>query len=230
MLKIIGRNFVVLLLCSLIAWPSYGQYAKRKDKLYNTKYGIKVSTGAILARGEIDYIGNEFDQVVHEIKLDKSSPLFSVGVWGKRRFGWLYTEADLKYSGYRMDFDVTSYEGSKQIHRTFRENFSYFDIQVTGGLVDGHLRLGAGPVAHILLGHNSELLDIQNYVQKLRRVSYGFSFLIGYDFNRFSLDLKYDKTFRTVGDHIYFKYKKSRFFDSPDVLSLCLSYNFGDQF
>jgi hypothetical protein len=209
--------------------PSYGQYSKKAREKYAARYGIKLSGGAILARAETNYIGNEKDQVIHQIELGRALPQYNAGFWAQKRFGWLYSEANLLYTTYGMTYDVTTYTTEGQPLRNLKERFGYVDIQVMGGLISHGFRLGVGPVMHILANQNSQLTDLENYNQKLRRISYGFSFAIGYDAGPISLDLKYDKAFRTVGDHIYYGFRKSRFFETPDGLTFAVAYSFGKQ-
>ena len=94
---------------------------------------------------------------------------------------------------------------------SLQEKFGYVDIQVMAGLTHSGFRLGVGPVAHILAHHTSDMTKMDSYNEKMRAISYGFSGSIGYDIDRFSFDVKYDKAFRSVGDHIYYGNKKSLF-------------------
>lgn len=205
------------------------QYSKKTREKYSARYGIKLSGGAILARSETTYIGNEKDQVIHQIQLGRTLPQYNAGFWAQKRFGWLYSEANLLYTHYGMTYDVTTYTTEGQPLKKLTEKFGYVDIQIMGGLISNGFRLGVGPVMHILANQNSQLENLKNYNQKLRRISYGFSFAIGYDINRVSLDLKYDKAFRTVGDHIYYGFRKSQFLETPDGITLAIAYSFAGE-
>jgi hypothetical protein len=218
------KNLFILLFIFIGTFSATAQYSSTAKENYASRYGIKISGGAILTRPEITYIGNEQDYIVHEVALANSSPQFSAGLWGQKRFGWLYAEANVLYSSYGMSFDVSSYSPDGQTLENMTEKFAYVDLQVMGGLISNGFRIGVGPVMHVLANHDSELDVLQNYSQKLRKISYGFSGAIGYDLGRFSFDLKYDKAFRTVGDHIYYGNKKSQFLETPDALSLAVAY------
>lgn len=205
------------------------QYSKKSREREATRMGIKLSGGAIMAREETVYIGSGKDQIVHEIQLSNALPQYSAGFWVQKRFGWLYSEVNALYTYYGMAFDVTTYKEDGRPPKRMIERFGYIDLQAMGGLFSNNFRLGVGPVMHILTNQKSQLLNLENYNQKLRNVSYGFSFAVGYDLGRFSIDLKFDKAFRTIGDHIYYRYSKSQFFETPDGLTLAIAYSFSDE-
>jgi hypothetical protein len=218
------RLLLFFFLVCTVTVSSIAQYSKKARENYASRYGIKVAGGAIDARPEVTYAGNEKDQIVHEIRLSDSKPEFSFGLWGQKRFGWLYAEGNLMYSTYGMIFDVTTFTTEGQPLKKMTERFGYVDIQIMGGLISNGFRISVGPVMHILANHSSELDDLKNYNQKLRSVSYGFSGAIGYTIDRFSFDLRYDKAFRTIGDHIYYGVKKSPFLETPDAIMFSVAY------
>ena len=200
------------------------QYSSKVKEMYGSSYGVKASIGSIVTRPEITYVGNEIDYVIHEIELINTQPQYSFGAFGRKKFGWLYTDVTAMYSAYGMNYQVTSYVEEGAPVKTMSEKFGYLDLQVMGGLTRNGFRMAVGPVMHILANHSSELEDLYNYNQKLRSISYGFSGSVGYDLGRFSFDLKYDKAFRTVGDHIYYGNKKSLFLETPDAINVTVSY------
>jgi hypothetical protein len=201
------------------------QYSKKQKEKFGSKYGIKLVGGAILARSELTEVGNKEDNyVIHQIQLNRTLPQISFGLFGQKKFGWLYAEGSVLYSSYGMVFDVTSFVTEEGPSFQLTEKFGYVDLQVMGGLTSHGFRISVGPVMHILANHNSELANLENYNQNLRKTSYGFSGALGYDIGRFCFDLKYDKAFRTVGDHIYYGDKKSLFLETPDALSLSVAF------
>lgn len=224
------KKVLCVILILMIIFESKAQYTKKNRERYAARYGIKLSAGAILAREETTYIGNEKDQIIHQIQLADAKPQFNAGLWGQKRFGWLYAEGNLLYSRYGMGYDATTFTSSGAPTERKNEKFGYIDFQVMGGLISNGFRIGVGPVMHVLAHHDSELISLQNYSQKLRTVSYGFSGAIGYDMGKISIDIKYDKAFRTIGDHIYYRYKKSQFFETPDGITFAVAYSFGKEF
>jgi len=217
-------KYFLLTIAVLFTFSINGQYRKSDLEKYKAKYGVKILGGYVNLRPETTYVGNERDQIVHQIALTDATPQMAIGLWGQKRFGWLYAEGNILYSHYGMNFDVTTYMIENIQTRRMQENFGYLDLQIMGGVISNGFRLAVGPVMHLLVNQNSELTTLSNYNQKLRDVSYGFSVGIGYDIGRFSFDLKYDKAFRTIGDHIYYRYKKSQFLETPDSITFSIAY------
>ncbi len=221
--------FLLISAFLLFSTKCLSQYSKEIREKNAFRYGVKLSGGAILAREETVYIGNGKDQIVHEIQLAQTFPQYNAGFWAQKRFGWLYSEVNVLYTRFGIGFDVTTYKEDGRPRTRMTERFGYLDLQAMGGLFSNNFRLGVGPVMHILTNHRSELLGLEHYNQKLRRVSYGFGFSVGYDAGRMSIDLKFDKTFRTIGDHIYYRYSKSQFFETPDGITIAVAYSFADE-
>ncbi len=199
------------------------QYTKAKLERYSAKYGIRLSTGFILAREEATDIGLYADLIFHHIELKEALPQYNAGFFYRQRFGWLFADFSALYSRYGIVYNSTTFTTEGFPTKSNTEKFGYVNFQVMGGLISDNFRFSVGPMMFLLAHHDSELIALENYSQRLRRVSYGFSGAVGYDFGRVSLDLKFDKAFRTVGDHIYYRYRKSKFFETPDGLTLSVS-------
>ncbi len=217
------KTIIIFVLGLTMTMPGFSQFGKKYKEDHSAKFGVKVAGGVISPRSEITYIGNTKDQVIHQVELTGASPQFAAGLWGQKRFGWLYAEGNMMASRYSMNFNVTTFAEEGQPLKYMTETFTYGDIQVMGGLISNGFRIGVGPVMHILLNHESDLTRLTNFNQKLREVSYGFSGAVGYDWKRVSFDLRYDKAFRTVGDHIYYGNKKSLFLETPDAITLSVA-------
>lgn len=207
-----------------------GQYTKQKLERYSARYGLRLSTGFILAREEATDIGLYADQIYHHIELKQALTQYNAGFFYRQRFGWLYADVSALYNRYGMIYNSTTFTDKGHPTRSNTERFGYVNFQVMGGLISDKFRFAVGPMMFLLAHHDSQLIDLENYSQKLRRVSYGFSGAIGYDFGRFSLDLKYDKAFRTIGDHIYYRYRKSKFFETPDGVTLAISISLREEY
>jgi hypothetical protein len=215
--------FTLVIFASL-TMNGYSQYSKKKKEKMAFNFGLKASGGSILSRPELTYLGNVNDYVTHEVTMNSTKPQWSFGAFSSKRFGWIYSEATAMYSTYGMSYDVKSYvDGNGQLE-VRNERFSYADIQVMAGLTENGFRIGVGPVAHILVGHESEMKTLQNYNEELRKVSYGISGLIGYKYGPVCVEMKYDRAFRTIGDHIYNGYRKSTFRETPNALMFQVSY------
>jgi len=144
------------------------------------------------------------------------------GVFGQEKFGYLYARGELAYTTFTQEYNVRSFVQFGQGPRTVYENFQFIDFQLMGGLTHNNIRLGVGPVAHILAGHSTELDFISGYRENIRGITYGFTTAIGLDAGRFHLDVRYENNFRTVGDHIYYGTRNARFLNKPHVVNFTL--------
>ena len=216
------KLFLILSISLFFILDVSAQSNKRSKEIYSTRYGIKIAAGPVLARPELSLIGNESDYVVHEVKFKNSRLMRSIGLFAQKKAGYLFGQVDALYSNYGTSFDVKSFSTIEIPDRVLSESFHYADIQIMGGLTSNGFRIGVGPVIHILAGHSTELNQLEQYEEKLRDISFGFSGGLGYDIGIFSFDMKYEKAFRTIGDHVWYGDRKSRFIQTPNSLIFSL--------
>jgi len=76
------------------------------------------------------------------------------------------------------------------------------DIPVMLGLKFKSLKFEAGPIGTIILGTKSDLVDISNYEQEFKTLTYGYQLGVGLDFTNISLDLKYEGKLSKFGDKL----------------------------
>mgnify|MGYP001352920765 CR=1 FL=1 len=206
----------------------HAQYSKKKaNENFSSRYGVKIATGFVLANPELTLVGNESDFVVNEVRFRSAEMLKSIGIFGQKKFGYLFVQGDMLYSNYGMNFDVKSFSNEYIPDEVMSESFHYIDLQIMGGLTGNGFRIGVGPVIHLLAGHDTELTQLDQYNEKLRKVSFGFSGGIGFDTGIFSFDLKYENAFRTVGDHVWYGNRKSRFIQTPNSISFAVAVALG---
>jgi len=185
-------------------------------------FGVKTSVGVTLAPDDKTYAGQAFDYINHAVTYNGSNLVKSIGVFGQERFGYLYARAELSYTNFTQEYNVRSFVQFGQAPRTAYEEFQFIDFQLMGGVTHKNLRLGVGPVAHILAGHSTELDFISGYSDNLRAITYGFTTAIGLDAGRFHLDLRYENNFRTVGDHINYGTRNADFESKPHVVNFTI--------
>jgi hypothetical protein len=185
-------------------------------------FGFKTSIGVSLAPDETTYAGEVFDYINHEIKYKGTNIIKSVGVFGQEKFGYLYGRAELAYTTFTQEYNVRSFVQFGQIPRNVFEKFQFVDFQLMAGISQNNIRLGVGPVAHILVGHDTGLDFVSGYNDNLRGITYGFTTAVGLDAGRFHLDLRYENNFRTVGDHINYGTRNARFKNKPHTVNITL--------
>lgn len=191
-----------------------------------TKFGVKTSFGIIPHRAESVYASNASDYVTHQIVFDNASPVYSGGFFVKKIMGWTYFQMDAMYSTYSLDYQLNQF-GTRSINnKIVTEEFKNIDLVINAGITSDNLRLGFGPVFHIIADHTSAFNDIPNYNERLGTMTYGFSGAVGYDLGNFSFDVRYENALTTIGDHIYFGAARSKFNTGANQITFSVGYGF----
>lgn len=188
------------------------------------EFGIKIGYGAVLTNSETTVVGNENNFLIYEVSLETSRPALQIGAFAHKKIGYLWVEADLFYTSYSNEFKVRSYLGDVVETSFYDESFKYVDFQVLAGIHANNFRLGVGPVAHILASHDDGLSLPGVYNARTRPLSFGFAGNVGYDWGNFKFDVKFENSFRSVGDHIYYGETRSKFKGTPDMVILNVGY------
>ncbi|MFZ1705687.1 MAG: hypothetical protein WAT79_15155 [Saprospiraceae bacterium] len=218
------KNLAFLFFLMVFSMTS-GAAQKRYMKAQTFFYGPKISSAFITTPQEHSLVGNENDYVVHDIMYKNSSPIYSSGIFIQKHAGFLFYQANLSYSYFKANYDVTSYD-NRDFSPTMEEKFHYIDFNLTAGLLINNFRIGVGPVVHFLAAYDSELEVIPEYNNRIKTNTFGFTSGVGYNFGPIFVDLKYENSFRSIGDHIYYGPRKSSFKGSPNNISLSVGYGF----
>lgn len=184
--------------------------------------GVKTSIGVTIAPNETTYSGEVFDYINHEVTYKGSNIVKSYGIFAQEKFGYLYGRAELAYSNYTQEFDVRSFVQFGQGTRTVYEKYDFVDFQLMAGVTHKNIRFGVGPVAHILVGYAPALDFISGYSDNNRMITYGFTGAVGIDAGLFSIDVRYENNFKTVGQHINYGTRDAGFKAKPHVVNLTL--------
>ncbi|MFT4534226.1 MAG: hypothetical protein ACI9P5_001584 [Saprospiraceae bacterium] len=184
--------------------------------------GVKTSLGVTLAPNETTYSGEVFDYINHEITYKGSNIVKSYGLFAQQKFGFLYGRAELSYSNYAQEYKVRSFVQFGQGSKTVYEKYDFIDFQLMAGVTHENIRLGVGPVAHILAGYTPALDFISGYSDNNRAITYGFTTALGLDAGRFHIDVRYENNFKTVGQHINYGTRDADFQAKPHVVNLTL--------
>jgi len=218
------KNLLILLVLFLGAQASTAQADYKKSP---AKFGVKISVGKLMAGQEKTYVGNPFDFINHEVMYEGSNAVKNIGAFYQQKFGYLFLRADLGYTQFSQKYNVKSYVQVANPITFAVERFQFLDFQVMGGLNIGkNFRVGAGPVAHILVNQNSELGFISGFETRNRAITYGFTGGLGFDSGRLHLDARYEMGFRNVGDHLYYVNRMARSEEKAHVLSLTIGVDF----
>ena len=191
-----------------------------------SSFGVKTSFGLIPHREESVFASNASDYVTHQITFDNASPVYSGGFFVKKVMGWTYFQMDAMYSSYSLDYRLEQFGNRSIYNKTVTEKFKNIDLVINAGITSDRLRLGFGPVFHIIADHTSALDEIPNYNERLGAMTYGFSGAVGYDLGNLSFDVRYENALTTIGDHMYFGAARSKFTTGANQITLSVGYGF----
>ncbi|MFO7658323.1 MAG: outer membrane beta-barrel protein [Bacteroidales bacterium] len=76
------------------------------------------------------------------------------------------------------------------------------DIPVMLGVKLKSFKIQAGPIGTIFLGDKTDLIEIENFEQNFKSVTFGYQAGIGFDLSRVSLDLKYEGNLGKFGEQM----------------------------
>jgi hypothetical protein len=76
------------------------------------------------------------------------------------------------------------------------------------------------------MNYESAFTNIEGFTSKTRTLTNGILGNIGFDFKALSVDFRYEKSLKSIGDHIFFDGIKSKLKSSPNQMSLAISYSF----
>lgn len=192
------------------------------------RFGVTASVGYMPAPSESTFAARlpGIQPAEFEIEYIDASPVFGFGLMVQDEIGWLYFQSSLMLQSYETDFIVTPFGQTDAVLTDIEERWSYIDWTVMAGLHTKHWRLGVGPTVHVLADHESNFAILPLYNEKLRRFTYGLNFGTGYNLGLFTVDVRYELSFRQIGEHIWYGEIPSKFEGRPDVVTLQLGFAF----
>jgi hypothetical protein len=186
------------------------------------KFGIKMTAGVLTTGDEKINLPTQTGNSTFEY--NKVGIYYGMGLWSQHQIGWLYAESNIIYNRYTMNYLMATNRADEVTESNIKENHNYISGQIIAGLKYEKFRIGVGPGINFAAGYDSNLENQNQFHLNQRNISYSFSGLIGFDIQRFSIDIQFDKAFRSIGDHIYSDVRKSRFKETPDVVRINVAY------
>lgn len=142
-----------------------------------------------------------------DLQLDISRANYGVqmGLFAQARIGKrFFIQPEVLFNSTSVDYRLTDFKNGATVTDVLRETYNNVDIPLMTGLKFGPLRLQAGPVGHVFINSNSELLDVDGYEQNFSDFTIGYQAGIGLDLWNFVIDIKHEGSFNNVGDHMTF--------------------------
>ncbi len=191
-----------------------------------TKFGFKASYTHFLTKEEISYVAVDSRSITHEVSFVEMTPAQSLGIFTQSNMGYLFFQSEALYTQQSSKYQVKSYINDDIDGHLLSEDYKDLDINIVAGINKNNWRFGVGPKFHVLLDVSSDLDDLAFYEEKRKSITQGFQGLVGYNFGKMHLDLRYERDFSKLGNHIYFNDEVSAFNNKINALSLHLGFGF----
>ena len=131
-----------------------------------------------------------------------------------------FIQPEVLFNSNTAEFNLTSLEG------VLRDRYNRLDIPVIMGLKRGSWRFGVGPVGHVTLNNNSDLIRQGGFREISRNLTYGYQAGIGLDLWKIQLDFRYEGNFSGFDNFIDFENTNLNLSDSPERFIASVGYIF----
>ncbi|MBN2611958.1 MAG: outer membrane beta-barrel protein [Bacteroidales bacterium] len=112
----------------------------------------------------------------------------------------LFVQPELLFLSNKNELILKNTSGDNEGYveqRVFR-----LDVPVMFGVKIKSFKIQAGPIGTIFLGDKTNLIEIQDFDQEFKSLTFGYQAGIGFDLSRVSLDLKYEGNLSDFGKEV----------------------------
>ncbi|MDA9774143.1 PorT family protein [Saprospiraceae bacterium] len=168
------------------------------------RLGIKVEYGIQNLQTAQNYLISGENKVDHQISLLNTTPSQSIGLYSAFDFGYIFLQPEVLYTQYSVNYNIENFNTSRDVPKnmTVTEKIQQFDIPVYAGVRYKFLKFGAGPVFHIGENIQSDFSNLETMKVSATKISAGLQAGIGIDLKYVNLDVKYQRDFNNVSDHL----------------------------
>ncbi len=188
------KNVLITLAFAIFALPAFSQ----------VKLGFRLGISSQDLTPDQLIVKDENNNDNLGIKLDNAKYGVHVGFFAQFRSEKFFIQPELLYNASKVDYKLEDLGGIGIVKDLFTETYQSIDVPVNLGFRLGPIRLQGGPVAHIFIGSDSQLDQINGYDPDFDKLTFGWQAGIGLDIWKFILDLKYEGNFSQWGDHFNF--------------------------
>jgi hypothetical protein len=183
------RILLALLLC-FIAFTGYSQL----------KFGIRGGVNWYYVKAEDILLENNTLRLTIPTKANLG---YHLGVISQIRLFNVFIQPELLFTSNKHEVLLKDEQNSQT--EGFAEQWIYrMDLPVMVGFKIKSFKVEAGPVGTAILGSKTDLVDLENYKQKFKILTFGYQLGVGLNFPNITLDLKYEGKLSKFGDKLTF--------------------------
>lgn len=193
------------------------------------KLGLRIEYGMQNVKTQNSYLIGANNRIDYNLSIQDITPVQSIGLYAYKSFGNLFIQPEFLYSSYSVQYAIEDFTDSRPSTSAASksERIQQFDIPVFAGVRFNKFRVGAGPVFHVGETIESELEAIDNINIKPTKLSAGLQLGLGFDFSFFAIDIKYNREFNQISDHIRFENQPSGLTSNINSFRLGLAFAIG---
>ena len=186
------------------------------------RVGIKASASKVLGTPEAVQYGDQNGRLAQQLDYISTNNLSSFGMTAEYQAGNLFAQAEVMYRKSSVTFGYQEFtEEAADAQIIVSDVNQMIHMPISAGVKISNLKLGVGPIFDINIKNDLGLSQVEEFNTEVRKMNMGFQFLIGYElFNHVQLDLKFERSFRTVGDHYELGNNERQLEASPNMVTL----------
>lgn len=173
------------------------------------------------------YIVSAGNRVDYKVDLDAVSNSQTVGLYSQIEFGYIYVQPEILYTKFSISYDVFNYNSESNVSGKYFEHVQQIDIPVNAGIKYNGFRIGGGPIFHIAQSINSDMSDFEQVQISPKSITAGFQGGIGYDWKMIHFDIRYQRNFNSVSDHLKFSQQNLNLNSTASSLQLGIAIGLG---
>lgn len=126
------------------------------------------------------------------------------GIFLQSQMGHFFIQPELLYNSSTINYGLDSLYAAGSGTDHFTDTYRSLDLPFILGFKAGVLRLGAGPVGHLLISDESGFDGYYGYQSDFEDFTWGWQGGIGFDFWKLHFDFRYERNYSKLGDHLTF--------------------------
>lgn len=162
----------------------------------------------------------------YKLALEKSNFGFHAGLYINAQIGNIFIQPAIYLQSNSYDYSLNDLSSSENEDLIVKEKFNFIDIPVSIGYKFWICRVYLGPTVHFFVNSTSELADMEGYEDDFNPVSYAIHSGLGINLASFRVDVKWEQSLNSFGDHIVYEGNNYAFDDRPSRLYLSIGYKF----
>ncbi len=173
----------------------------------------------------------DFDGGQYRLEYARGGLGFHIGGMAQIKLLNVFIQPELLFTRTKSDISIATFNSVDVVWNDpewDEQRFNKIDIPVIVGVKLGPIKLQAGPVATMMLGSKSDLLDDYSIKQEFSGATIGYQAGVGLELANLLLDVKYEGNLSKLGDGIMIAGTPYNFDQRMNQWILSIGFLFGN--